>query len=129
MKKVIALIALCSVLFSVYAESNYSDQIMDKSNEAKRAGVVMLVSGIIMIGGGVAMISSYDRGPNDTRMEAGLAAAGMGGFLALGGVTLDVFAIRKLRESKTILKEAQEREGVPISLHISPQSVAFTVSF
>lgn len=129
MKKVITLIALCSLLFSAFAESNYTDQVIEKSDDAKRAGVAMLVSGVLMIGGGAALISSYDRQPGETKMEAGLGAVGMGTVLAAGGITLDIFAIKKLKESKQILKDAQEREGVPITLHVSPRQVAFSIHF
>lgn len=124
MKKVITLLALCAMLSSVWAESNYTDQVIEKSNDAKRAGVAMLVSGILMIGGGAAMISSYDSDTGD-----GKYAAGMGGVLAAGGVTLDVFAIRKLKEGKQILKDAQEREGVPLTLRVSPRELVFSIHF
>lgn len=129
MKKVITLLALCALCFSAFAESNYTDQVIEKSNDSKRAGVAMLVSGILMVGGGAAMISSYDRQPGETKMQAGLGSVAMGSVLAAGGITLDVLAIRKLKESKQILKDAQEREGMPLSIHVSPRQVAFSIHF
>lgn len=117
------------MLCSVYAESNYTDQVIEKSNDAKRAGVALLVSGILMVGGGAALISGYDREPHETKLEAGIGAVGMGTVLAAGGIAFDILAIRKLKESKQILKDAQEREGVPVTLRLSPREVAFTLHF
>lgn len=129
MKKVITLLALCAMLSSVWAEANYTDQIIEKSDDSKRAGVALVVSGILMVGGGSILMAGYDREPDETKLEAGIGAVGMGAVLAAGGITFDIIGIRKLKESKQILKDAQEREGVPVTLRVSPRELAFSIHF
>lgn len=100
------------------AQGNYDDYIQSQSKKYKAAGITMLVSGIVMIGGGVAMMTNESNN-----------AKAMGGVLAAGGVGLDVASIIIFNKRKKLLENANDREQAPVSFYISPMGAKFTYRF
>ncbi len=124
MKNVLVMLLLSAFCCSLFAESNYTDQVLEQSAQAKKGGIAMVVFGVVMIGGGAAALSSLDLDAG-----TGYASGAIGGTLIAGGIALDVLGFLRLRESKQILKDAQEREGLPMALLVGPREVKLQFNF
>ena len=112
-------ILLLIVATTTLAQDNYNDYVQQESKRYKIGATSMLVSGILMIGGGAAMLA------NDRSTGGAIA---MGATLAAAGVGLDVASIFLYKKRKTLLEESNKSDQT-FHLFISPNGARISYNF
>ena len=125
--KLLTILFLLTFVVSTFAEedaipASYNDFQIKEAAKAKNAGIALITFGTLSILGGSAAIYA-----GVSNKSAGSSV--MGGALACIGLALDIQSILMFKKSKSILKDSRDSEKLPISLLVSPNSLAFALRF
>jgi hypothetical protein len=126
MKKHLIFSLVCLIF---YGASSFSDDIdeavfaLQQSQELRKSGTVLALSGGLFMGSGAAMAYNYfERDGGAFTLGLGISALGFGGFL-------EYLALSNFISARRILKRSVEESTAPLSFHYTGNGVALTFDF
>ncbi|ERP31771.1 hypothetical protein [Chitinivibrio alkaliphilus] len=117
-------VLLCIFFLSMTTVADSVDEAvfaLQRSQELRKSGTALVISGAVLMGGGAAMAYAYDSDSGDGALSLGLGITSFA-----GGAFLEVLGVRDLIASRRILTQAAEKAP---ALRISPGEIALIARF